>query len=75
MVTSGENARKVTEQCKFPCVVCKKGVDSNSMPSEAKERSHSTCVGRAMLHARGGCRGLPLLPMQHPEMADINFQS
>ena len=24
---------------------------------------------------RGGCRGLPLLPMQHPEMADINFQS
>ena len=24
---------------------------------------------------RGGCKGLPLLPMQHPEMADINFQS
>ena len=24
---------------------------------------------------RGGCRGLPLLPMQHPEMAHINFQS
>ena len=24
---------------------------------------------------RGGCRGLPLLPMQHPEIADINFQS
>ena len=24
---------------------------------------------------RGGCRGLPLLPMQHPEMADINSQS
>ena len=51
MVTSGENARKVTEQCKFPCVVYKKGVGSNSMPSEAKERLHSTCVGRAMLHA------------------------
>ena len=26
-------------------------------------------------HIRGGCRGLPLLPMQHPEMDDINFQS
>ena len=25
--------------------------------------------------SRGGCRGLPLLPMQHPEMAHINFQS
>ena len=24
---------------------------------------------------RGGFRGLPLLPMQHPEMAHINFQS
>ena len=24
---------------------------------------------------RGGCRGLTLLPMQHPEMANINFQS
>ena len=23
----------------------------------------------------GGCRGLPLLPMQHSEMAHINFQS
>ena len=23
---------------------------------------------------KGGCRGLPLLPMQHPEMADINIQ-
>ena len=23
---------------------------------------------------RDGCRGLPLLPMQHPEMAHINFQ-
>ena len=22
---------------------------------------------------RGGCMGLPLLPMQHPEMAHINF--
>ena len=22
---------------------------------------------------RGGCRGLPLLPMQHPEIAHINF--
>ena len=22
---------------------------------------------------RGGCRGLPLLPMQHPKMAHINF--
>ena len=27
------------------------------------------------LSIRGGCRGLPLLPMQHPEMAHINFQS
>ena len=26
-------------------------------------------------YIRGGCRGLPLLPMQHPEMAHINFQS
>ena len=25
--------------------------------------------------SRGGCRGLPLLPMQHPKMAHINFQS
>ena len=25
--------------------------------------------------SRGGCRGLLLLPMQHPETADINFQS
>ena len=25
--------------------------------------------------SRGGCRGLPLLPMQCPEMAYINFQS
>ena len=24
---------------------------------------------------RGGCRGLQLLPMQHPEMAHINFHS
>ena len=24
---------------------------------------------------RGGCRGLPLLPVQRPEMAHINFQS
>ena len=24
---------------------------------------------------RGECRGLPLLPMQHPEMAAINIQS
>ena len=24
---------------------------------------------------RGGCSGLPLLPMQYPEMAHINFQS
>ena len=24
---------------------------------------------------RSGCRGLPLLPMQHPEMAHINFQN
>ena len=27
------------------------------------------------LKIRGGCRGLPLLPMQYPEMAHINFQS
>ena len=25
--------------------------------------------------SRGGCRGLPLLPMQHPEMAHSNFES
>ena len=25
--------------------------------------------------AGGGCRGLPLLPMQHPEMAHSNFES
>ena len=28
-----------------------------------------------MRTTRGGCRGLPLLPMQHPEMAHINFQN
>ena len=27
------------------------------------------------LSFRGGCRGLPLLPIQHSEMAHINFQS
>ena len=25
--------------------------------------------------AGGGCRGLPLLPMQHPEMAHSNVES
>ena len=32
-------------------------------------------ITRGKIFIRGGCRGLPLMPMQHPEMAHINFQS
>ena len=30
-ITSSENAEKVTEEGKFPCVVCRKDVGSNSI--------------------------------------------
>ena len=58
---------------------------NTNIPSRIKEEvgkyAHTHGTQAAIKHFKskyphsGGCRGLPLLPMQHPEMGDINFQS
>ena len=48
---------------------------SHESISETDNGTPTTTTCPCETHCRGGCRGLPLLPMQHPEMADINFQS
>ena len=54
------------------------GVMSSSTNWSCHKKKKLLLLGFIMLRFdeyRGGCRGLPLLPMQHPKKAYINFQA
>ena len=64
----------------LPLLAFRRDVANVIFLKDSKEdRLSSSYVGIRIIPSnviiRGGCRGLPLLPMQHPEMADLNFQS